>query len=150
MSVLTKTLERENISNNATETTALLYGAAHCPDLYQRLRSQGFVAKETHWRTAWTVFAPNFGRTSGMMSPNAMAIGLVLVPFYFLFGGLDWILTCQEVFQDVFSSPRHTLDAGATEVLYLIRHVALYLTFAKFVVNDAPSFKLFDESNKKY
>jgi len=148
MNVLMTTLEGENIDKTATKTTALLYGAAHCPDLYQRLCAQGFVAEKTTWRTAWTVFVPSFGRTNGMISPNALAIGLVIMPLYFLFGGLDWILTCQQLFEDLLSS-QNNLDASATELLYLIRHVALYLTFAKFVVNDVPSVKLFDEYKKK-
>jgi hypothetical protein len=132
--------------------TALLYGAMHCPDLYQKLIRQGFTPTQTTWRTAWSVRIPKFGtssrqsstsrsRSSSTMgssgdnfasSPNALAVGLVVVPFYLAVGGFDWISTLHDI--EVLMRSGSFFDAALEELLYLVRHVALYLSLVKFVV----------------
>ena len=124
---------------------AVLYGGMHCPDLQQKLVSMGFVPIKTQWRTAWSVQVPSFGtgksrgRGDGLMetfaassSPTAIAVGLVILPLYFLIGGLDWIESLREVAISV--NDGSTVDAFFVLGLYLVRHVMLYLGLAKFVV----------------
>mmetsp|Transcript_4846 Transcript_4846/g.5615 ORF Transcript_4846/g.5615 Transcript_4846/m.5615 type:complete len:447 (+) Transcript_4846:182-1522(+) len=148
MEIMLKTLELDNSTKGSVKSTALLYGAGHCPNLYQQLCAKGFIAKEICWRTAWSVFVPSFGRTNGMVSSNSMVIGLVIVPLYFLLGGFDWILTWQIILKDLILT-QDLWDASVVEISYLIRHVALYLVFAKFIVRDRASIDLFNESNKQ-
>lgn len=131
----------DNNDDETTKSTALLYGAMHCKDLYGQLLARGFLpAKTTQWRTAWSVTVPRFGtsQTDGAVvtqdfasvaSPGAIGIGLVILPLYLLIGGLDWTATLQNVLTS--NSP---LDATAEFGLYLFRHVLLYLGLAKFVV----------------
>lgn len=140
--------------DDACQTTALLYGAMHCPDLYRKLIRQGFVPSKTTWRTAWSVRMAKFGTSSSsssssrlastgsgtiadygdnfVSSPNALAVGLVVVPFYLAVGGFDWISTLHDV--EVLMRSGNYLDVALEEVLYLVRHVALYLSLVKFVV----------------
>lgn len=143
---------QNSLEMNDCNTTALLYGAMHCPDLYQKLLQQGFRSTKTTWRTAWSVRVPKFGTSAkpsgvvenfaSVVSPNALGVGLVVVPLYLAIGGLDWIATLQ----DLEASIRYGdyLDATLEEVLYLIRHVALYLGLAKFVVEWDGGTNLFD------
>lgn len=137
-----------SLENEESSKTALLYGAMHCHDLLLRLRSAGFTSTKTTWRSAWSVRVPSFGAAerSGILSdfvsvasPNAIAVGLVVLPAYLLLGGLDWVSSWHELLQS-----QSLLDAGATEGLYLIRHVALYLVLAKFVVEWDGTTNLFD------
>jgi hypothetical protein len=174
LQILQQSLDREDC-----DTIALLYGAMHCPDLYQKLLRQGFVPASTKtWRTAWSVRIPKFGTVTpqtrqfnnndnqdssssrsrwrnnndssssstttastarlsksfpfGSVSPNALAVGLVVVPFYLVGGGFDWIGTLQDTELSMRSG--NYLSATLGELLYLIRHIALYLSLAKFVV----------------
>ena len=66
------------------------------------------------------------------VSPNALAVGLVVVPLYLAGGGFDWIGTLQDTELSMRSG--NYLSATLGELLYLIRHIALYLSLAKFVV----------------
>lgn len=144
LEVLRASLDKDE----SCRTTALLYGAMHCPDLYQKLIRQGFTPTKTTWRTAWSVRIPKFG-TSGRQastsssivggigdnfasSPNALAVGLVVVPFYLAVGGFDWVSTLHDI--EVLMRSGSYFDAAIEEVLYLVRHVALYLSLVKFVV----------------
>lgn len=65
-------------------------------------------------------------------SPNALAVGLVVVPFYLAVGGFDWISTLHDI--EVLMRSGSFFDAALEELLYLVRHVALYLSLVKFVV----------------
>eukprot|EP00565_Helicotheca_tamesis_P008094 CAMPEP_0185731132 /NCGR_PEP_ID=MMETSP1171-20130828/11955_1 /TAXON_ID=374046 /ORGANISM="Helicotheca tamensis, Strain CCMP826" /LENGTH=567 /DNA_ID=CAMNT_0028400327 /DNA_START=49 /DNA_END=1752 /DNA_ORIENTATION=- len=145
LDVLTKSIERDGCRKNA-----LLYGGMHCRDLHRRLRDAGYVPKQTVWRTAWSVDVPNFGTGNGKndrgitgpviqpavftasSSPAAIAAGLVAVPLYLAVGGLDWIATVRDVSGTIENG--QVFDGVLEVALYLIRHVALYLGLAKFVV----------------
>jgi hypothetical protein len=162
LQILQASLDREDC-----HSVALLYGAMHCPDLYQKLIRQGFVPAQarTTWRSAWSVRIPKLGTVtpqhtrqnnnqgnqrrsssttstamlsdkfpamSPSISPNAMAVGLVVVPFYLAVGGFDWIGTLQDTEVSIRSGNYWSATLG--ELLYLIRHVAFYLSLAKFVV----------------
>jgi len=59
-------------------------------------------------------------------------IGLVVVPLYLLVGGLDWLGTVQDIAS--LLDARLWGDSIAIAIFYLMRHVALYLGLAKFVV----------------
>jgi hypothetical protein len=146
--VLLRSLRDEN------QAVALLYGAMHCPDLYNRLLSQGFRRTKTIWRSAWTVQVPCFGTSIGqastessasVTSPNALAISLVIVPFYLAIGGIDWIFNIQDVSASLQDG--NAVGASATLMLYLIRHVALYLALSKFVVEWDGETNLFGAEN---
>mmetsp|Transcript_21358 Transcript_21358/g.31695 ORF Transcript_21358/g.31695 Transcript_21358/m.31695 type:complete len:602 (-) Transcript_21358:220-2025(-) len=139
LDVLTRSIEQDGCRKNA-----LLYGGMHCRDLHRRLRDLGFVPKQTVWRTAWSVDVPSFGTGSnergGVMSPAfaassslaAIAAGLVAVPLYLAIGGLDWIATVRDVTASIGEG--QVSDGMLEVILYLVRHVALYLGLAKFVV----------------
>lgn len=121
---------------------AVLYGGMHCSDMKSKLVRLGFSPTKTSWRTAWSVQVPSFGTAqnaggimenfASVVSPDAVAIGLVVLPLYFLVGGMDWIATLQDVAQQLESGDY--VDASIETLLYLIRHVVLYLSLAKFFV----------------
>lgn len=163
LKVVMDSFENEGNGGKDKHSTALLYGAMHCPDLYNKLAAQGFAPTKTSWRTAWSVRVPNFGTTTSndgnssnnkkflqtfasTVSPNALGVGLVLVPFYLIIGGLDWMATVEQVATSLRNGG-HLTDAILAESLYLVRHVALYLGLAKFVVDwdTTGSANLFDE-----
>jgi len=153
MDVLQTSIEQDGCKSNA-----LLYGASHCLDLQHRLQADGFVPVKTEWRTAWTVDVPPFGLGSGSgnnrvgggsgskemlpafvseltssSSSNGIAVALVVLPMYFAVGGFDWLATIGEVGGAL---DKGDIGDGMLEVaLYLVRHVALYLGLAKFVVD---------------
>lgn len=138
--------------NEDDESIAILYGAMHCQELQSSLQRMGYTVVQKDWRTAWGVSVPVFGtdtlgsesrriRYGGKLwgtfamnaNPKEIGIGLVAVPLYLMVGGFDWLGTWEEV--------AHSLDNGmSTDALflaffYLMRHIALYLGLAKFVVN---------------
>ena len=151
--VLEASVERDGCRQNA-----LLYGASHCLDLQRRLETKGFQPTKTEWRTAWSVDVPAFGlgsandrgQVSGgtrsrkkllpafvsdltsSSSSNGIAVALVVLPLYLLVGGFDWIATIGEVGGALGKAEGG--DAMLETMLYLVRHVALYLGLAKFVV----------------
>jgi hypothetical protein len=143
MDVLQTSIEQDGCKSNA-----LLYGASHCLDLQRRLQADGFVPVKTEWRTAWTVDVPPFGIGGGSgskdmlpafvseltssSSSNGIAVALVVLPLYLAIGGFDWLATIGEIGGAL---DKGDVGDGLLEVaLYLIRHVALYLGLAKFVV----------------
>ena len=146
MDVLQTSIERDGCKSNA-----LLYGASHCLDLQRRLQADGFVPVKTEWRTAWTVDVPPFGLGGGnsgngskdmlpafvsdltsSSSSNGIAVALVVLPLYLAIGGFDWLATIGEVGGAL---DKGEVGDGLLEIaLYLVRHVALYLGLAKFVV----------------
>ena len=142
--VLQTSIQRDGYKSNA-----LLYGASHCLDLQRRLQADGFVPIKTEWRTAWTVDVPPFGLGGGKVgkdmlpafvseltspsSSNGIAVALVVLPLYFAIGGFDWLATIAEVGGAL---DKGDVGDGMLEVaLYLVRHVALYLGLAKFVID---------------
>ena len=64
---------------------------------------------------------------------ESAAVGLVVLPLYLLIGGLDWVSTLQELGL-AFENGQY-LDAMAGMILYLVRHVALYVGISKFVID---------------
>lgn len=155
-------------NNNIVQSRryALLYGAMHCQDLQSRMEKMGFVLRKVEWRKAWSVNVPTFGmgennlalvgknnnspRSNSIMSdfvssnsPSDIAIGIVIVPIYLLIGGLDWLVTVNEIAQSLDQSL--WTDSIVTAILYVIRHLALYLALAKFVVEWDGESNLFGE-----
>ena len=139
---------------NKKNRLAVMYGGMHCSDLKSRLIKLGFSPTETLWRTAWSVQVSSFGTANNyagvienitsVVSPNTLAFGLVILPLYFLIGGMDWIATLQDVAQQIESGG--FLDASIETLLYLVRHVFLYLSLAKFVVEWDGDQSLFGKS----
>ena len=139
---------------NKKNRLAVLFGGMHCSDLKSRLTKLGFTPSEIFWRTAWSVQVPSFRTANNyagvienfasVVSPNAIAFGLVVLPTYFLIGGMDWIATLQDVAQQIESGG--FLDASIETLLYLVRHVLLYLSLAKFVVEWDGDQSLFGNS----
>lgn len=64
---------------------------------------------------------------------ESAAVGLVVLPLYLLIGGLDWVSTLQEL-GSAFENGQY-LDGLAGAILYLVRHVALYVGLSKFVID---------------
>ncbi len=64
---------------------------------------------------------------------ESAAVGLVVLPLYLLIGGIDWVSTLQEL-GSAFENGQY-LDALAGAILYLVRHVALYVGLSKFVID---------------
>lgn len=165
LNVLMKKLESPCTNGHSkTLNYAVLYGAMHCQDLQSRLEKMGFSLKKVEWRKAWSVNVPTFGmgenlalgtnmqsqRGNSIMSDfvsannlNDIAVGIVIVPIYLLIGGLDWIVTVNDIAQSVDQSL--WTEAVATATLYVIRHLASYLALAKFVVEWDGESNLFGE-----
>ena len=119
--------QKSNNDNNKSPNktnVALLYGISHCPDLQRRLQAAGFVPIQQAWRTAWSVPVSVKEETSSSVWSSS---ALLAVPFLYLgIGGLDWISTWQSVWSESSSQ-----DA----ILYLLRHVLLYVGLSKIVLD---------------
>ena len=162
---------REN-NRERKKRIALLYGAGHCHDLHRRLQDEGMTPVRTEWRTAFRATAPKWGdfvnvddwrdRSADIASnlPSAMdaegivknmsvstlesvAVGLVILPLYLLVGGLDWVSTVGDLGNALDGGMY--LDGLAGVLLYLVRHVALYVGISKFVVDWGGNEGVFDE-----
>jgi hypothetical protein len=143
---------------------ALLYGCSHCPDLHRGLVQRGFTPVESEWRTAWSVpfagsnnvaatVATSDESTSATLDNDTAAAGreqgvtrtqtislVVALTIYFVVGGIDWIATLDDVAQSV--SDADAVEAAVDALLYLARHVLLYVGLSKFVLDwDAGSFR---------
>ena len=147
-----------------TSRIALLYGAAHCRDLHDRLvRTEGMTHVRTEWRTAFRATAPRWGDVANVdgwmrsrsrdvvssLPPSmdmsgvvesmsvstleSVAVGLVVLPLYMLVGGFDWVSTIGDAENSLRGGMY--LDGIAAVLLYLMRHVAMYVGIAKFVVD---------------
>ena len=110
-------------------TIAMLYGCSHCPDLHQQLVASGsYRPIKTEWRTAWKVAPPSNNPESAQ---RLTAVGLiVLLPTYFFIGGLDWISTLGDIVQ-----VHNSVEALGDALLYLIRHVVLYVGLSKILLD---------------
>jgi hypothetical protein len=136
LQVLERTLEQPHNSKNV----ALLYGSSHCPDLHQKLTRLGFVPKSSYWRTAWSVQ----GQRPPQQKSNSVAIGnsspptilpalVAFLTFYLIVGALDWVAVLGDV--SLALEKADYVDAGLASMLYLGRHVLLYLGMSKFLVD---------------
>ena len=168
---------RESLDDddNCNKRITLLYGAGHCHDLQSRLQDEGMTPIRTEWRTAFRATAPKWGdfintdelksKSSDIasslpslqgdelvksMSPatlESVAVGLVILPLYLVVGGFDWISTLGELGTALEKSMY--LDGVADVLLYLVRHVALYVGIAKFVVDWGNADGIFDEDDER-
>lgn len=82
----------------------------------------------------------------GSLSTSALesaAVGLVILPLYLLIGGLDWVSTLQEL--GLALENGQYLDGMADMILYLVRHVSLYVGISKFVIDWGGENGIFEE-----
>jgi hypothetical protein len=134
-------------SNNRTGgSIAILYGCSHGPDLHAKLVSRGYELVGTVRRTAWSVpmpqshtgivvvktTVPGVGRISLDVSPRTATSMLVLVCLYLGIGGLDWIETLRDIVAAAQQNDAYTV--GMDGMLYVFRHVLLYVGLSKFVL----------------
>jgi len=105
-----------------------LYGCSHCPDLHTKLESLGFEATKTEWRTAWSV--PIVVDVDNK-TPNIISI-LLLLSLYFFVSGMDWIDTLRDIGNAI--NDKDALIVVINTLLYLGRHVLLYVSLSKFVL----------------
>lgn len=152
-----KTVETQDDKNEI----ALLYGASHCQDLSLKLMQNGYIPIKKEWRTAFRATPPNLGdfyldvqdwkklqrqqATSEVDSSSwtlqsvdtstleSVAVSLVILPLYLLLGGFDWVATINELGTAVDNGSY--VDGLAAAMVYLVRHVALYVAMSKFVVD---------------
>ena len=142
-------MDGETVSNRVepslrpvrNKRNAVLYGAMHCQDLQSKLENLGYSVSKVDWRTCWSVTVPSPGsggvfesisKSGGREGLDDLGFGLLVLPFYLMIGGLDWLATVQGIAQSLDSASY--LDCVAVALFYLVRHVALYLGLAKFVV----------------
>jgi hypothetical protein len=138
LQVLETTLRDPNV-----HSVALLYGSSHCPNLHYKLvHTMGFTASKSTWRTAWSVCGNNKKDTtlwddSKTTSHNNRGTVLPalsgLVALYLLVGALDWVNVLGDVCMALEKAKY--LDATVESILYLVRHVLLYLGLSKFLVD---------------
>lgn len=146
-------------TNNSIEPTksrnAILYGTMHCQDLQSQLESFGYRLSEVDWRTCWKVSVPSLGsggvfesisRSGGRRGLDDLGLGLLVVPLYLLIGGLDWLVTVEGVAESIDSASY--LDCTYLAIFYLVRHIALYLGLAKFVIQWDGEINLFGTSSR--
>jgi hypothetical protein len=147
-------LSSRDETKHTNVTMALLYGCNHCPDLHKKLMGHGFhpIESSTPWRTAWSVDLPNTA-THGQLpsrpittnwddgASTTRSVGVflaVLVPLYFVVGGMDWIETingCIVAMED----GSDIVSVAATALLYLLRHVSLYVGLSKLILDGESS-----------
>lgn len=155
---------------NVEKRIALLYGAGHCRDLHRRLvQEEGMTPIRTEWRTAFRATAPRWGdfmtttddrtvklskdiastslpSSISVSNLDSVAVGLVILPMYLLLGGLDWVSTIGDLGNAL--EGREYLDGVAAALLYLVRHVALYVGISKFVVDWGGNDGVFDNDER--
>lgn len=122
--VALQTLTDSIHGDSKSKKYALMYGALHCRDLHQKLKKIGFAPSRTEWRTAWSVDIP---ATETALTGTAIAI-----PLYFGISGLDWYSTIVDAAND--ADGLNGFGAVAVVAFYLFRHVALYYSLARFVL----------------
>lgn len=64
---------------------------------------------------------------------ESAAVGLVILPLYLLIGGSDWVSTLQDF--GLALDKGQYLDGMVNMILYLVRHVVLYVGISKFIVD---------------
>jgi hypothetical protein len=111
----------------------LLYGCNHCPDLHQKLQARGFTCQGVDWRTVWTASIGGDAATTATINNDGtqwktlIAIGVV---GYLGIDGADWISTVH----DIVSAP-DAATGGLATLLYLLRHLGLYLGLSKCLLD---------------
>mmetsp|Transcript_1217 Transcript_1217/g.2592 ORF Transcript_1217/g.2592 Transcript_1217/m.2592 type:complete len:587 (+) Transcript_1217:212-1972(+) len=167
-----------NINNQDQKRIALLYGAGHCRDLHRRLiQDEGMTPIRTEWRTAFRATAPRWGdfvdmddwkakssdfasslpssmvvdgegivKSMSVSTLESVAVGLVVLPLYLVVGGLDWVSTMGDLGNAIGGGMY--LDGLANVLLYLVRHVALYVGISKFVVDWGGNEGIFEEDER--
>lgn len=171
LNILMNKVEKPYRRNQSMRTNnhAVLYGAMHCQDLQSRLEKMGYSLKKVEWRKSWSVNVPKFGVGENLMfgenrarqggdnkinpmfmsdfasanTPSDIGVGLVIVPLYLLIGGLDWLGTAKDIACALDGSL--WTEAVAVTVFYVLRHLALYMSLAKFVVEWDGEANLFGE-----
>jgi len=122
--VAIKTLTDSIEDDERSKRFALMYGALHCRDLHKKLKQNGFAPSGTEWRTAWTVDIP--------VTETALTGTAIAIPLYFGISGLDWYGTIVDAAND--ADALNGYGAVAVVAFYLFRHVALYYSLARFVL----------------
>jgi hypothetical protein len=147
MEVLRETLRDDD---DAESTKVLLYGCSHCTDLHDQIMNEGFRPVKKEWRTAWSVpviatacsfdtASPSITGTSptsllpSITSSSSLMAICILMLAYFVIGGLDWTATLQDMAQS--ADQGDGLGVTADALLYLVRHVLLYLGLSKFLLD---------------
>lgn len=175
MDVLRESLKssKDSDEDERQRRIALLYGAGHCRDLHRRLvQEENMVPVRTEWRTAFRATAPRWGdfvntddwkaksrdiatnlpalvdgeeivKSMSASTLESVAVGLVILPLYLLVGGLDWLSTMSDI--GIAVDGGMYLDGFADVLLYLVRHVALYVGISKFVVDWGGNEGIFEE-----
>ncbi|KAL3796282.1 hypothetical protein HJC23_008602 [Cyclotella cryptica] len=64
---------------------------------------------------------------------ESVAVSLVVLPLYLLLGGFDWVSTMSELGNAL--EVGSYVDGLSSVLIYLVRHVALYVAISKFVVD---------------
>lgn len=77
---------------------------------------------------------------------ESVAVGLVVLPLYLLVGGFDWVSTLADLGNAVDGGV--CLDGTAAVLLYLVRHVALYVGISKFVVDWGGNEGIFEDDER--
>lgn len=77
---------------------------------------------------------------------ESVAVGLVVLPLYLLVGGFDWVSTLADLGNAVDGGVY--LDGTAAVLLYLVRHVALYVGISKFVVDWGGNEGIFEDDER--
>jgi len=158
----------DSSNNGDQKRIALLYGAGHCRDLHRRLiQEENMTPIRTEWRTAFRATAPqwrgfinidasslpssmgdkeNIVKSMSVSTLESVAVGLVILPLYLLVGGLDWVSTMGDLGNNL--EGRMYIEGFADVLLYLVRHVALYVGISKFVVDWGGNEGIFEDDEK--
>ena len=75
----------------------------------------------------------------------AGAVRTLAIPFWFFFGGYDWVVTLTQVVGIQDSAVQVLPDAPEALLLYFVRHGALYYALSKWVLEW--NRQLFSESD---
>jgi hypothetical protein len=132
---------RRKLEEKDINSVALLYGSSHCPDLHNKIVSMGFKPTKTTWRTAWSAQEGTGNdqkqqqqqQQQGEQTPMVPALGAFLF-FYLLVGGFDWVGMVDSV-SSLLLDDANYLEATFEVIFYLFRHVLLYLTMSKSLVD---------------
>lgn len=133
LTILKSTLAKENLTSPVH--SALLYGSSHCPDLHSKLIADGFQPIRTSWRTVWSVREESERNVTVIPALTALLVG------YLGIGALDWVGVMGDVSQVWVPDQDNYLDASLAAILYVIRHVLLYMGLSKFLVDWTGSSK---------
>eukprot|EP00586_Coscinodiscus_wailesii_P008073 CAMPEP_0172523524 /NCGR_PEP_ID=MMETSP1066-20121228/293707_1 /TAXON_ID=671091 /ORGANISM="Coscinodiscus wailesii, Strain CCMP2513" /LENGTH=413 /DNA_ID=CAMNT_0013306603 /DNA_START=249 /DNA_END=1490 /DNA_ORIENTATION=+ len=114
-----------SINNDGCQENALIYGGLHCRDLQRKLERRGYQLVNTDWRTAWTIPLP--GKES-----MKFAVGIALACGYLGVSAVDWVETLRDT-ATAFEFGE-VIEGFEVLMLYMLRHVVIYLSLAKFVV----------------